>query len=44
MIGGLGMLLIAMFGRKQDNPAIVMTYAAFEGLFLGTFSFMVANW
>jgi uncharacterized YccA/Bax inhibitor family protein len=44
MIGGLGMLLIAMFGRKQDNPAIVLAYAAFEGLFLGTFSFIVANW
>lgn len=44
MIGGLVMVLIAMFGRKQDKPAVVLTYAAFEGLFLGAFSFVVANW
>jgi uncharacterized YccA/Bax inhibitor family protein len=44
MIGGLVMVLIATFGRKQDNPAIVLTYAVFEGLFLGAFSFIVANW
>jgi len=43
MLGGLGMVLFATFGRKQDNPAIVLTYAAFEGLFLGAFSFVVAN-
>ena len=43
MIGGLAMVLIATFGRKQDNPAIVLTYAVFEGLFLGAFSFIVAN-
>ncbi|MDA2892681.1 Bax inhibitor-1/YccA family protein [Mycolicibacterium sp. BiH015] len=41
--GGLGVLLLAMFGRKQDNPAIVMTYAAFEGLFLGSASYLFAN-
>jgi uncharacterized YccA/Bax inhibitor family protein len=41
--GGLGLLLIAIFGRKQDNPAIVLTYAALEGLFLGAFSFVLAN-
>jgi uncharacterized YccA/Bax inhibitor family protein len=44
MIGGLVMVLIATFGRKMDNPAIVLTYAVFEGLFLGAFSFVVANW
>jgi uncharacterized YccA/Bax inhibitor family protein len=44
MIGGLVMVLIAVFGRKQDNPGIVLTYAVFEGLFLGAFSFIVANW
>ena len=42
-LGGLGVLLVAMFGRKQDNPAIVMTYAALEGLFLGAISFLLAN-
>jgi uncharacterized YccA/Bax inhibitor family protein len=44
MVGGLVMVLIATFGRKQDKPAIVLTYAVFEGLFLGAFSFIVANW
>ena len=32
-----------MFGRKQDNPAIVLSYAALEGLFLGAISFVFAN-
>ena len=36
-------MLIATFGRKQDNPAIVLSYAALEGLFLGAISFMLAN-
>ncbi|MCT7657276.1 Bax inhibitor-1/YccA family protein [Mycobacterium deserti] len=43
MIGGLVLLLVAIFGRKQDNPAIVLSYAAFEGLVVGAFSFVVAN-
>jgi uncharacterized YccA/Bax inhibitor family protein len=43
MFGGLGLILFAIFGRKQDNPAIVLTYAALEGLFLGAFSFVIAN-
>jgi uncharacterized YccA/Bax inhibitor family protein len=43
MIGGLVFVLIATFGRKQDNPAIVLGYAVFEGLFLGAFSFILAN-
>jgi uncharacterized YccA/Bax inhibitor family protein len=34
-LGGLAMVLIATFGRKQDNPGIVLSYAALEGLFLG---------
>ena len=38
-----GLVLVAIFGRKQDNPAIVLSYAAFEGLMLGAFSFVVAN-
>ena len=41
--GGLVLVLIAMFGRKQDNPAIVLTYAALEGLGLGAISFLLAN-
>jgi uncharacterized YccA/Bax inhibitor family protein len=41
--GGLALVLIATFGRKQDNPAIVLTYAALEGLFLGAISFVLAN-
>ncbi|MGZ6778709.1 MAG: Bax inhibitor-1/YccA family protein, partial [Mycobacterium sp.] len=42
-LGGLGVLLVAMFGRKQDSPALVLTYAALEGLFLGAISFLLAN-
>jgi uncharacterized YccA/Bax inhibitor family protein len=46
LIGGLGgfvLVMIATFGRKQDNPAIVLSYAALEGLFLGAASFLFAN-
>jgi uncharacterized YccA/Bax inhibitor family protein len=43
MIGGLVLILVAIFGRKQDNAAIVLSYAAFEGLVLGSISFIVAN-
>ena len=42
-LGGLGLVLFATFGRKQDNPAIVLSYAAFEGLFVGAISFLFAN-
>ncbi len=42
-LGGLALMLIAMFGRKQDNPAIVLSYAALEGLFVGAVSFLFAN-
>lgn len=42
-IGGLVMVLIATFGRKQDNPAIVLSYAVLEGLFLGAISFLLAH-
>jgi uncharacterized YccA/Bax inhibitor family protein len=42
-LGGLALVLIATFGRKQDNPAIVISYAALEGLFLGAVSFLLAN-
>ncbi|BDH56115.1 Bax inhibitor-1/YccA family protein [Tsukamurella sp. PLM1] len=39
-IGGLVLVLVASFGRKQDNPAIVLSYAALEGLFVGAISFV----
>jgi uncharacterized YccA/Bax inhibitor family protein len=42
-IGGLVLVLVATFGRKQDNPAIVLSYAALEGLFLGAISYLFAN-
>ena len=42
-LGGFALVLIATFGRKQDNPAIVLSYAALEGLFLGAVSFLFAN-
>jgi len=42
-LGGLALVLIATFGRKQDSPAIVLSYAALEGLFLGAISFVIAN-
>lgn len=43
LVGGLVgfvLVLVASFGRKQDNPAIVLSYAGFEGLFLGALSYM----
>ena len=45
-VGGLGgfvLVMIATFGRKQDNPAIVLSYAALEGLVLGAISVLLAN-
>lgn len=41
-IGGLVLVLVASFGRKQDNPAIVLSYAAFEGLFVGAISMAIS--
>ncbi|MGB6208934.1 Bax inhibitor-1/YccA family protein, partial [Mycobacterium sp.] len=41
--GGLLLAVFAIFGRKQANRAIVLTYAGLEGLFLGAFSFAVAS-
>jgi uncharacterized YccA/Bax inhibitor family protein len=43
LLGGTGLLLFAIFGRKQDKPAIVLSYAVLEGLVVGVFSFIVAN-
>jgi uncharacterized YccA/Bax inhibitor family protein len=36
--GGLALVLVATFGRKQDSPAIVLSYAVLEGMFLGAIS------
>ena len=41
--GGFALVMIATFARKQDNPAIVLSYAVLEGLFLGAFSFLLTN-
>ncbi|MDL9938443.1 Bax inhibitor-1/YccA family protein [Gordonia sp. ABSL1-1] len=43
-IVGLVLVLVASFGRKQDNPAIVLAYALFEGMFVGSISYVFANW
>jgi uncharacterized YccA/Bax inhibitor family protein len=43
MIVGLILSLVMIFGRKQDSPPLVLTYAAAEGLFIGGFSYIVAN-
>jgi uncharacterized YccA/Bax inhibitor family protein len=42
-LGGLGLVLVATFARQQNNPAIVLSYAALEGLVLGAISFVLAN-
>lgn len=42
-LGGLGLVLVATFGRKQDSPAIVLSYAVLKGLFLGALSFVFAH-
>jgi len=42
--GGLALVLVATFARKQDSPAIVLSYAVLEGLFLGAISFLFANY
>jgi uncharacterized YccA/Bax inhibitor family protein len=42
-LGGFALVMIATFARKQDNPALVLSYAVLEGLFLGAFSFLLTN-
>ncbi len=39
--GGLIVVLIATFGRKQDSPPLVLTYAVLEGLALGAISLLM---
>ncbi|MGW4769168.1 Bax inhibitor-1/YccA family protein [Nocardia sp. NPDC004278] len=40
---GLVLVLVATFARKMDNPVVVLSYAVFEGLFVGALSFMFTN-
>lgn len=42
-IGGLITVLVASFGKKFGSKGVTLTYAAFEGLFVGGFSFMFSN-
>ncbi|MBV7281239.1 MULTISPECIES: Bax inhibitor-1/YccA family protein [Corynebacterium] len=42
-IGGLITVLISAFGKKYGSAPITLTYAAFEGLFVGGISFMFTN-
>jgi uncharacterized YccA/Bax inhibitor family protein len=41
--GGLALVLIGTFARKQDSPALVLSYATLEGLFLGAFPFLLTS-
>ncbi len=43
MIVGLGLSLFAIFTRRTDKPALVLAYAAAQGVFLGAISFLFAN-
>ncbi|MEB3031546.1 Bax inhibitor-1/YccA family protein [[Mycobacterium] nativiensis] len=39
--GGLAVVMVAMFARKQDNKAVVLSYAVLEGMFLGAISWVL---
>ncbi|MBD8506183.1 Bax inhibitor-1/YccA family protein [Hoyosella sp. G463] len=43
MIVGLVLVLVAVFAKKMDNPAIVLSYGAAEGVFLGALSWLFAG-
>lgn len=42
-IGGLITVLVAAFTKKYGSPIVTLVYAAFEGLFVGGFSFMMTG-
>lgn len=42
-IGGLVAVLIAAFGKKYGSPVVTLVYAAFEGLFVGGFTYMFTD-
>lgn len=43
MIGGLVTVLISAFGKKFGSKVLTLSYAAFEGLFVGGFSLLVSG-
>lgn len=43
MIGAFITVMVHSFGSKYGSPVITLIYAAFEGLFLGGFSFMISG-
>jgi len=43
MLIGLGIAMFGIFTRRTDKPALVLAYAAVEGVFLGAISFVFAN-
>lgn len=40
---GFALVMFMTFTRRSDNKALVLAYAAFEGLFVGSFSYVMAN-
>lgn len=42
-IGGLITVFVSAFSKKYGSAPVTLTYAAFEGLFVGGFSFLLAN-
>lgn len=43
MLVGLGLAMFGIFTRRTDKPALVLAYAAAEGVFLGAISYLFAN-
>ncbi|AHW63673.1 hypothetical protein CGLY_06125 [Corynebacterium glyciniphilum AJ 3170] len=42
-IGGLVAVLVSAFGKKYGSPVVTLVYAAFEGLFVGGFTWIFAG-
>ncbi|MEY8564947.1 Bax inhibitor-1/YccA family protein [Corynebacteriaceae bacterium 7-707] len=42
-IGGLIAVLVSAFGKKYGSPVVTLVYAAFEGLFVGGFTYIFAG-
>lgn len=42
-IGGFIAVLVSSFGKKYGSAAVTLTYAAFEGLFVGGFTWIFAD-
>ncbi|MGO3362476.1 MAG: Bax inhibitor-1/YccA family protein [Corynebacterium sp.] len=42
-IGGLIAVLVSSFGKKFGSPVVTLVYAAFEGLFVGGFTYIFAG-